>query len=571
MCLRLLLCATLFVCGAGLNACSDPAPQCAFDGDCIQLKEYCDSSVGQCVRLDVPECAKKADCKPLEMCRLPAGVCVLPGAPDETPDMPTSNDSSVDMPADDGPSIPDVPVDLPPNPDEAPIIIATQPAPQGPFISLNQRFKVAFSEPMDPLSISTFTITLEDSQYKGVDAMVTLSADGVTASLTPVSPLKKGSFYTVVVSSSVRDLNETNLQNSARFVYFTAAADDPYQAQLAQKWAPHIYQALASTSNTSWRADVPTILDFDNDYNATNNLTSSSRGAIDYKAQVYYHVSSTTTHHFLHYVMYYPSRVTSNSSTGMDEVTPHDLTGAVFVVEKATDKLVFVEGVSNQPNGSDQLISYRLRDAGYDAPGQLIRRTFEASQMEDTTHYPMFITSRIHEACNWKDGEPLQARSTCKHPDSAFQGAGVKMIPGVAQGYPEAQPNAQSIPEMTYALVPFNSLFWARRSDVGPNALFSSTQVYNPSGNRQSGYNANEPGSHVFPTVVASNDPNSVAPTPFTWLINPIRSNAGQWFIDPAYELRQRYSVPNGESSWSQVYCYNDFFNIMQSDCGATP
>lgn len=568
--LRALLCATLFVCGVGFSACSDPAAQCTFDGDCIQPKEYCESSTSQCVRLDVPECAKQADCNPLEMCRLPAGICVLPGTPDETPDMPTT-DMAMDMPVDNGPSIPDVPTDLPVNPGEPPTIIATQPTPQGPFISLTQKFKVAFSEPMDPLSISEFTIDLEDSQFKSLPVTVTLSPDGITASISPISPLKKETFYTLVVSPMVRDLNETNLQDTARFVYFTASEEDVYQTQLAQKWAPHIYQALDATANTSWRADVPTILDFDNDYDATNNMVSSARGIIDYKAQVYYHVSSTPTHHFLHYVMYYPSRTTNNSSTGMDEITQHDLTGAVFVVERATDKLVIVEGVSNKPNGSDLLLSYRLNNAGYDAPGELIRRRFNDADMEGTTHYPMFIPSRIHEACNWQDGEPLQSRSTCKHPNAAFEREGVKMVPGVAQGYPEAQQNAQNVKEMTYGLVPFNSLFWARRADVGIKALFSSTQVYKPSGNRQSGYNINEPGSHVFPTVVASDDPNSVAPTPFTWLVKPIRSNPGQWFIDPAYELRQRYSVPNGDASWSQEYCHNDFFSIMQPTCGTTP
>lgn len=539
----------------------DPAPQCQFDGDCIQKREKCDKPTGQCIKLDVPECAKQADCFGLERCQLPAGICVVPMDKPEMSMMDMTDMTTQDMPKMDMPK--DMPIEDQSGDRIPPKVTNVSPNPQDTTIAADQTFTVTFSEPIDPISVSEFSVKLKDSQNTDIELTLTLSNNDQTLTIKPNTPLARASGFTLILKQFLRDPALNNLDKEYTYNYVTEYVESAEQRQLAEKWAPYIYQGIKDATNTAWRSDIPSTVDFDGDFRSANNKDNLNRGNIDYRAHVYYHVTSSKTHHFLYYILYYPTRTIFESNSGKDEVYEHDMTGAVFVIDRGADQLVFVEGVRVETN-TDQLISYALRGSGYDPPGELIRRKFDANTLEDTSHYPMYIPAERHEACNWHDEQPRPPLDLCKHPQADFPGGkanGVILKPGMPQALPEATTDANGYKQMTYALVPFASTFWLRRSEVGSQGLFSNAFVYKPEGSRQAGFTADGP-AHLLPTTLSSNGMTSYGKTPFQWLVRGARNNAGQWMIDPAYELRQRYTVPGGDTSWSQEYCDNLFMNI---------
>ena len=122
---------------------------------------------------------------------------------------------------------------------------------------------------------------------------------------------------------------------------------------------------------------------------------------------MYYHVTSSKTHHFLYYILYYPTRTIFESNSGKDEVYEHDMTGAVFVIDRGADQLVFVEGVRVETN-TDQLISYALRGSGYDPPGELMTNA-------TATGLPLRKAFSITGASDWSSKPlPLFVIAPCK-------------------------------------------------------------------------------------------------------------------------------------------------------------
>lgn len=544
-----------------LVACGEeePArPQCYFNGDCIVSGEICDRAKGLCVKTS-SRCANDTQCAPNQQCLLPQGVCAL---------RPVPKDMAQDMIPADMTSTPDAPQDMPktnndPGDKTSPQVSAITPAPLGPPIALDQQFTITFSERMDPLSISEFSIVLESGQGAKVPTQVTFD-NNLTATVKPTQPLAPATPYKLTVNQFARDLNLNVLDKETSALYVTPYEAPARQEQLARDWAPLIYQGIDDLVGFQWRGDVPSSVDFDGDFKAANNKSSMLLGTVDYRARVYYHVTESATHLFLYYVLYYPQRKLRDDATGQDVVYEHDMTGAVFVVEKATDKLVIVEGLRVEEQ-SDTLISYTLSGSGYDAPGESIRARFGASDLEGK-RYPLYIPAKRHESCNFNDDAPRPPLDICSHNKRAFPGGadkGVLMTPGMmGQRLDDAMMGPSGFKEMTYELIPLASLFWLRRNEYGPDALFERAFVYKPDGEgRPKGFDDETP--HLLPNELISADMRSFGKSPFRWLFKSSTNNPGQWMLDPAYELRQRYSVGG---DWSQEYCYNMFFNINRTD-----
>lgn len=540
-----------------LVACGEeePArPQCYFDGDCIASGEVCNRAKGQCVKAS-SRCTSDTQCSPNQRCAMPQGVCTLRrvdmGA-DMTPkDMNITPDQAPDMPTVD------------PGDKTAPQVSSIMPAPLGAAISADQQFTVIFSERMDPISVSKFSIVLESGQGSPVELDITYD-NNLTATAKPTSPLAPATPYKLTINQFARDLNFNALDKDTSALYVTPYEAPARQEQLARDWAPLIYQGIDDLTGFQWRADVPSSVDFDGDFMAANNKSSMLLGNIDYRARVYYHVTESATHLFLYYVLYYPQRKLRDDATGQDVPYEHDMTGAVFVVEKATDKLVIVEGLRVEEQ-SDTLISYTLSGSGYDAPGESIRARFAASDLVGK-RYPLYVPAKRHESCNFNDDAPRPPLDICSHNKRAFPGGadqGVLLSPGMmGQSLDAAMMGDSGFKEMDYELIPLASMFWLRRNEYGPEALFERAFVYKPDGEgRPKGFDEDTP--HLLPNELISADMRSFGKSPFRWLFKSSTNNPGQWMLDPAYELRQRYSVGG---DWSQEYCYNMFFNINRTD-----
>src|SRR5439155_1647032 len=113
-------------------------------------------------------------------------------------------------------------------------------------VAINHTVTAAFSEVMDPLTITPVTFTLK----QGTTAVAgTVSYAGVTATFTPASALAPLTIYTAVVNTGARDLAGNAL--AANFVWsFTTAAAPAGQAPVALG-AASTFAVLAGSTVTS--------------------------------------------------------------------------------------------------------------------------------------------------------------------------------------------------------------------------------------------------------------------------------------------------------------------------------
>lgn len=76
----------------------------------------------------------------------------------------------------------------------------------------------------------------------------------------------------------------------------------PSDREIAGRFAPVFYQALGDNP----RSDYITNFNFDGDWRGDNNWSNSGKKKYPLKAYIYYAVSETATHYFVHYAVFHP-------------------------------------------------------------------------------------------------------------------------------------------------------------------------------------------------------------------------------------------------------------------------
>src|SRR5207302_1332729 len=102
----------------------------------------------------------------------------------------------------------------------APTVTFTVPTNAATGVAISQKIAVAFSEAMDPLTITTANFTLK----QGTAAVAgTVSYAGVTATFTPASALVPLTAYTATITTRARDLAGNSLATDLGWNFSTAA------------------------------------------------------------------------------------------------------------------------------------------------------------------------------------------------------------------------------------------------------------------------------------------------------------------------------------------------------------
>src|SRR5207244_3806994 len=105
----------------------------------------------------------------------------------------------------------------------APTVSFTVPTNAATGVAISQKIAVAFSEAMDPLTITTGTFTLK----QGTTAVTgTVSYAGVTATFTPAGNLAPLTVYTATVTTGARDLAGNALAADFSWSFTTGATPD---------------------------------------------------------------------------------------------------------------------------------------------------------------------------------------------------------------------------------------------------------------------------------------------------------------------------------------------------------
>src|ERR1700704_2889032 len=111
------------------------------------------------------------------------------------------------------------------------------------------------------------------------------------------------------------------------------AGDSDHGREVAARFAPVFYQALGDKP----RSDYITNFDFDGDWVGDNNWEHLDDKEFPLRAYIYYSVSETRTHYFIHYAVFHPRDYKGGERKGLilseiiregtKHATDHDPTG----------------------------------------------------------------------------------------------------------------------------------------------------------------------------------------------------------------------------------------------------
>ncbi len=226
-----------------------------------------------------------------------------------------------------------------------------------------------------------------------------------------------------------------------------ALTQEDYRA-LAQYWTPRFYQ---DTDNTFYKGDYLTRFNYDGDYvgkNNWNNLAAYSTVS----AYVYYAVSETDTHYFLHYGVFHPRDWDDSGLPGTQH--ENDFEGLSLVVQKGgtCGSLVALETLAH-----DQFYQYAY--AGGITNGS---DTVDGTATLFGSHPRIFIEAKGHGIFN------CDSRCT-----SAPGGDGIVYSEGGSVGSPSSGAGnwTSAYPYQLIAMDADGSLdgnqgFWYRRNDI---------------------------------------------------------------------------------------------------------
>jgi hypothetical protein len=104
-----------------------------------------------------------------------------------------------------------------------PIVTATVPVNAASAVPINQKITAAFSEGMNPLTITPLSFTLKQGT---IPVVGTVTYAGLTATFAPLANLLPSTFYTVTVTTAARDLAGNALAFDLNWGFVTSANTD---------------------------------------------------------------------------------------------------------------------------------------------------------------------------------------------------------------------------------------------------------------------------------------------------------------------------------------------------------
>ena len=537
----------------------DPQRECEVSSDCPT--DHTCTAAGQCAPLTVFSCTRDGDCALGQRCG-PSLRCVSTTSSGDAGFWPS--DGGEPRPQED--AGPTARLDLGGLRGTAPEVVGVEPPSGTHELPLETSFALRFSEPMRPLTVNVSAIYLVDTAGSKVEARLDYHEADARAVLTPVSPLAPGTTYRLRVEPYPRDMDDNlPLRSGTEYAYFTGGVEVPQEhQQLALRWAPALYQGIADEGR--WRDDWPVALDFDGDLDAANNASSAARPGLAPGATVYYNVARTETHDFLHYLLYYPRRVSGDPS----QAAEHDFAALLLVIDRATGALVAAEGPQLGAS-SEVFVRYRPTSGALELRGRdhplLVYDPASLDSPED--RYPFYVPGGVHESCNFAR-KGSTAPPLCLHEAGAFRSGhtGALLVPDAAAGssFAEATLDADGLRRGTYHLVSFLREIWPLRGAYGEGLLFDAASAYRPEGTMRPGAQS----SLFVPKNLRSRASASFGRMPFMWFNFVGHDNHGQWFLDPAYMMWAHWVVGD-ESTFSQAYCYNALLGIDRRGAADAP
>jgi hypothetical protein len=335
------------------------------------------------------------------------------------------------------------------------------------------------------------------------------SSRGLACSLTPSFSQAQ---HRALAASSVLAPPEDPLREEAR------------ASELLLHWAPSFAREVSAAHP---ERDQPLPIDFDGDWDATNNWSDLSPQLQRVRPVVYGSAILTSTHAYLFFTLFYPRDWASPVCISY-LCHDNDLEVALLVVRRASppevDELVFVETKAHR-----EYVALRASEIATDALG----RPWIRVESEGHGMYPM------------RTSEPLT--------DTAQ-----RLVPPRAADAAEARDTTSR----SYELARLHDTLWARRDPASARStLWTSGDTGFLS---YAGARLGRRGHSLGVSMAGREFKGGVRPP---WGLKGLAGERGDWFLDPAYIARLQYPDWFGSKSASLEYVFHPFLDDLTREC----
>jgi hypothetical protein len=309
-------------------------------------------------------------------------------------------------------------------------------------------------------------------------------------------------------------LLRTDAEGRARLVAEASA--------LASRWAPAFLQ---HTSSRHPERDRPLRVDFDGDWDATNNWSNLDAGALKQRPAAYYSAVLTETHVFLTYTLFYP----------------RDWIPIVCVSYACHD------------NDLEVVMVVAEREAGVD-PGRLV--------FVESKFHTKYVAERAARIARTPDGRPMIEIESEGHGMTPAPATGELALEDVVLlREASAADLPVNSPSETLELLPLADTLWPRRrTDASEGRLWTPGDLGWLS---YAGVRFGRLGEPLGATMAGLEYRGGVRPP---WGIDP-NQNRGDWFLDPAFGALTRHRGFFGGRPVSLDYAFNPYVEDLLSEC----
>lgn len=323
------------------------------------------------------------------------------------------------------------------------------------------------------------------------------------------------------------------------------------ERQIAARFAPVFYQALGDNP----RSDYITNFDFDGDWRGDNNWRNVDNKAFPLRAYVYYSVSETQTHYFIHYAVFHPRDYKGGAKRGI--LFSELIKEGVKIASKGNEPtgLLAEAGVAHENDMEGALVVVDKKSASADDDSVAFVETLHhnnfSAYLPASSENPAFKTFKT-------EGQNVLLFIEPKgHGIEAFTGDEKQKADDVLIykfGGKAGDPTTAKDKRVDYELVPIQTTLWARAKSAKPNATFGVVRDFG-----SVSINVMQNGRSVavkitLGSLASAFDGNTggkdMARPPWAWFDNDRRDDQlGLWFFDPAKIIKRDFKLPDSFST----------------------
>jgi hypothetical protein len=367
-------------------------------------------------------------------------------------------------------------------------------------------------------------------------------------------------FLLTVLVVIVQDLPQRPAAASRENRYSQPAQRGELDKQIAAQFAPVLYQGLGNHP----RADYITNFDFDGDWKGDNNWNNLDNRSYPLRAYIYYAVSETPTHFFVHYVFFHPRDYKGDlaQSQLLEMIIAEGLKQAG---RDPTGGLAEEVALSHENDLEGCLVVAEKR--GHDPARAEVKYVETMAHNNYFKYCPDEGRAGICEEIKMKDQRPLIFIEPKGHGPSRYSGSRQQLknsINGVMiysfTGRPE-DPDRVEEKSTGYDLISIYDTFWMRARQ-GKNETYG--EAFNYQTRAFLKYQLNAPAKKIEKNLGSLGSAfrgdvgfKNKARPPWAWYDDSERERPrGEWFFDPASVIARHFNLGQG---FLKAYVYNPY------------